>query len=370
MNDLALLPAWYAEAGDYVFTDEVPTVDYFSFLPPEIRPQAVPVSRKDFSHSHNAFSRMEAAPWGLSPQSIHLYNDLKERYGLDLDVPLWREDYVTLSGRQTAALCLEEIRRLLPGQTLPPQPLFFSEANEIEAYMHQYPGRYVLKTPFSSSGRGLLWLSESGLSVADTNWIKGALRKQGSVSLEQAWEKKQDMGLEFYVNAEGKVNYEGLSVFHTNEKGAYKGNVLQSQSSLWKQLESYVSPEMLKQVQKAVTQAVEYTYGGCYVGYLGVDMLIYKAGDGSFAIHPCVEVNLRYTMGLVAIRLFEQFLSDNATALFHIQFEARPHQALAYHQEMVATHPIKLTDGKLQKGYLSLCPVTTETHYIAYILAT
>jgi hypothetical protein len=313
---------------------------------------------------------MEAAPWGLSPQSIRLFRDLKEHYGLNLDIPLWKEEYVALASRRTAARCLAEIQRLLPTQTLPPPPHFFSEVDEIEAHLHQNPGKYVVKMPYSSSGRGLLWLKGSILDKPDANWIKGAIRKQGFVSLEQTWEKIQDMGLEFFVNAKGEVNYEGLSLFHTNEKGAYKGNMLQRQADLWRILETYISPYTLLQIQEATAQAVAATYGSTYTGYLGVDMLIYKAGDGSFAVHPCVEVNLRYTMGMAALRLHEQYVDKSATALFNIHYEARPCLALAHHLRMKAAHPLMLNGGKLQKGYLSLCPVTNDTHYIAYIIAT
>jgi hypothetical protein len=99
-------------------------------------------------------------------------------------------------------------------------------------------------------------------------------------------------------------------------------------------------------------------------------MLVYKTANGSFAIHPCVEVNLRYTMGMVATRLFDNYLDDNASALFHIQYHADSLQAYGHHLVMEKKHPLTYVNGKMGKGYLSLCPVTKNTHYIAYILAT
>ena len=36
-----------------------------------------------------------------------------------------------------------------------------------------------------------------------------------------------------------------------------------------------------------------------YDGPLGVDMMLYRDQDGQIAINPCVEINLRMTMGMV-----------------------------------------------------------------------
>jgi hypothetical protein len=36
-----------------------------------------------------------------------------------------------------------------------------------------------------------------------------------------------------------------------------------------------------------------------YNGYLGIDMMLYWDENGKIALNPCVEVNLRMTMGMV-----------------------------------------------------------------------
>ena len=40
-----------------------------------------------------------------------------------------------------------------------------------------------------------------------------------------------------------------------------------------------------------------------YKGPLGVDMMIYRDGNKGLAVNPCVEVNLRMTMGMVVAAL-------------------------------------------------------------------
>jgi hypothetical protein len=43
-----------------------------------------------------------------------------------------------------------------------------------------------------------------------------------------------------------------------------------------------------------------------YAGAFGIDMMVVRRDDGDgFLLHPCVEINLRRTMGHVAISLME-----------------------------------------------------------------
>ena len=72
---------------------------------------------------------------------------------------------------------------------------------------------FILKTPFSSSGRGLQWLYSSELMEKDRQWIEGAVRKQGEISIELALDKQQDWAMEFESDGKGTVTYGLLSVF-------------------------------------------------------------------------------------------------------------------------------------------------------------
>jgi hypothetical protein len=52
--------------------------------------------------------------------------------------------------------------------------------------------------------------------------------------------------------------------------------------------------------------ALHRVIGDHYVGPLGVDMMILSKPDSQgFSVHPCVEINLRRTMGHVAIAMAE-----------------------------------------------------------------
>lgn len=367
-RELACLPVWYAEPEDYVFVPEIVSPRFFSLQPDELRPFATVVSAKELAGKANALPLLEAAPWGVSLPGFHLFNRLKSGMHVPLHVPEWKDDYVRLTGRASAAECLDKIRALLPDLPMPVTPKFCTKVGEIEKYLILQNAPFVIKTPYSSSGRGLLWVKGRKLSEKEKRWIQGALAKQGTVSIECGLDKVQDLAMEFYSDGKGNLRYEGLSVFGTEVGGAYCGNLLQAQNDMRDRLAQWIDEETLLRVRQAVTQALRDLYGLTYEGYLGVDMLIYRDKEGGYALHPCVEVNMRYTMGMVALRLFEKYLHPKAIGDFRITFEGKAGEAYKLHQFMKKAYPLKLKEGKIEEGYLSLCPVTQETHYRAYIL--
>ena len=83
-----------------------------------------------------------------------------------------------------------------------------------------------MKTPFSSSGRGLYWLTTRKLLAKDKLWIEGAIKKQGKISIESGLNRFQDLAMEFYSDGEGHLQFEAYSFFGTSSRGAYRGNAL------------------------------------------------------------------------------------------------------------------------------------------------
>lgn len=368
IRELSCLPVWYADSNDYVYVDEITSPRFFSLLPKEFRPFATLVSSKELKDLSLSFTELRATPWGLSPRSLHLFESLKKEFNLNLSIPAWKEEYFRLTGRQTAAVCLDLIRQQLPDLPIPASPKFCTKIHEIEKYLILQNAPFVVKTPYSSSGRGLLWLPERKLTSKERAWIEGAIKKQGTVSIECGLNKVQDIAMEFFSDGEGNVTYKGLSVFGTEKKGAYSGNVLGSQEYLAQPILHWIGEDVLLQIQNAVTNALKSVYGNEYRGYLGVDMIVYKTKDGSYALHPCIEVNMRYTMGMLAICLSQRYLAPQAIGDFHITYTSKAGEAYERHCFMKKAYPLTIQNGKIREGYLSLCPVTKETKYRAYIL--
>ena len=124
IQELSYLPVWYADSNDYVFTEEIASPRFFSLQPKELRPFATLVSGKELKNLAPSLPELAASPWGISPHSLHFFEKLKQELQLNLSVPTWKEEYFRLTGRQTAAECLERIRQLLPDLPIPATPKF------------------------------------------------------------------------------------------------------------------------------------------------------------------------------------------------------------------------------------------------------
>ena len=364
MADLALLPVWYGNENDYVVINETNESSRFLLsIPPEIRPAVIPV----ISSELNISAPLEAVPWGLSPHCIRFFETLRQQ-NENIIVPPWKEKYKELTGRQTALTCLSKIRALLPDLfeniTL---PRFCSNTEEIRDFMAKYPPPYMLKTPYSCSGRGLHRIRTDDLDLQDSRWIAGAFKKQGVVSIERAWDKECDFAMEFESNGNGKIKYKGLAVFNTHSKGTYCGNLLGSQSVLEEHLADFIPMVHIRMLQETVTSILSEVLGYDYQGYLGVDMMIYRQGN-VYAIHPLIEINLRNTMGLVALQLSDRLIYPSSRGYLIITYNKEKNKTLDLHLQMQAKYPLQLSGSKIQSGYLSLCPVTSETQYLAYII--
>lgn len=125
----------------------------------------------------------------------------------------------------------------------------------------------------------------------------------------------------------------------------------------------FTGEETYSRIQEAVRTVLQEVYGSTYAGCIGVDMLVYRQKDGSFAIHPCIEINMRYTMGMVALRLFQHYVAPRAVGDYRVSYEKEAGEALEKHRLMSETYPLRLANGRIQEGYLSLCP-SRKTHII------
>lgn len=368
-EDLACLPLWYADATDYVFVPEATAITTFLKENCFTIPMAQPIDRIQLRRQATQLPELTASPWGLCLPALCLFRQLEKETHAPIRVPEWNDSFVYLTGRKSAADCLDRLHTYLPQYSLPATPCFCQSLEEVENYLQRHKAPFVIKTPFSSSGRGVQWIHSQNLSPMDTQWIQGALNKQKMVSIEPGLCNQQDFAMEFYADGQGHVRYEGLSIFQTEKGSAYSGNRLQRQADMQQMLTNHVPQEVLTEIQKAVEQVLTEQYGPLYQGYIGVDMLIYQSADQHYAIHPCVEINMRYTMGMVALQLFRRLLEPTVEGRFHIVYHKQKGDAYEKHLLSQQAHPLQLSSsGRLVRGYLSLCPVTPDTHYRAYVL--
>lgn len=121
--------------------------------------------------------------------------------------------------------------------------------------------------------------------------------------VEPYYRKVKDFGMEFFSYGDGRVGYCGLSLFCASN-GAYTGSLLATENVKLEVLKRYISVDLLDSVRRRICELLGRQLAGCYRGPLGIDMMVVNnEADGGFLLHPCVEINLRRTMGHVALSL-------------------------------------------------------------------
>jgi len=297
-----------------------------------------------------------APVWGWDKPFVNLlrkkgYNHLPSDEQLDV----LRE----LSSRKTAVEVLADI--LEKGNDLPlvGRSEFVTTAARLDEAVSEVP--LIMKEPLSGSGRGLRFVYTSP-TEAQMNWARRCIRQQGGVVLEPLYDKIADFALEFLAT-ENDVEYTGLSVFETDKNNVYSGNVITHQDALWQRLNNYFEYSVFQDLLEIVRQSLTHVFLGKYLGPLGVDMMIVRAGENVF-IHPCVEINVRRTMGEFSLHL-QPLVSPGVEAFFCLVFKKTPMELKMYVNEL--PEPEYDEQNRLVKGTRILTPILEDTHYVALL---
>ena len=265
-RELWWLPQWWAEDEDIVWNGE---------------------------ERLNLSDDTRILPWGWSPALCH---QLKQAGVQESLLPSQKELELLrqLSHRQTAVSLLQELRGELPlDGHLAGKSALCRNIKEAEETANAY-GEALLKSPWSSSGRGLMKTDNPQWKA----WASRILKAQGSVVVEQFLHKVSDFALEFWLDGKGGVEYRGLSLFYTNERGAYLGNWVAPEEQKLAWLAQYIPLQYLQEIRAWWTARLSRFD---YAGPVGIDMMLAQEG-----ICPCIEVNWRWTMGLVSCLVAEQ----------------------------------------------------------------
>ncbi|GHU89757.1 hypothetical protein FACS1894155_07230 [Bacteroidia bacterium] len=364
-RDLFYLPAWYGEKDDFVLVGNALGQEYPEMLRPFYSlPEAITI--EEFEKKRNLLNGTEVVLWGMSPQSLHLFEQWNEKYNLNLKIPLPNESYSRLVSRRTARTCLSGLLENIPELSHELLPGFYSSHGIIKQKLEESNVPMLVKAPYSSSGRGLLWVQHP-LDRASSQILQGMLNKQREVSLEKALDKQTDFAMLFYSNPDGTVDFKAYSLFHTDNKGNYKGNFVGSQEKIKSELFSSVDEILLEKTKKQLISIFNAQFSSIYQGCICVDMMLYRE-NGNIRLHPCVEINFRYTMGWLAMKLYQYYFAEHTSGSFQIEFQKDPEKLYEKHLQMMDSYPLVTENGRIVSGYLPLCPVTKDTNFSAFVV--
>ena len=152
------------------------------------------------------------------------------------------------------------------------------------------------------------------------NWALNIMDRQGFIMMEPLYDKVKDFALEFESTNSG-VRYLGLSLFKTIN-GAYAGNILASEADKRMMLGKYISMELIDGLAERISAILTVFFHESYRGPFGIDMMVVRDG-GKLKVHPCVELNLRRTMGFVALSFGVK--ATEAQKLMQISYAGKYH---------------------------------------------
>ncbi len=292
--NLGFLPSLWADDGDCVLVDDVPYAVKALRQARGLGAEVLFVSGKEAGN----LLYTQVVPWGWDQGLVTGLLGL----GIDPGMLPSRERLSAirdLSHRGTAIGLLRHLRDGNEGRTCG-EGFLVGSMDEVRESLSRH-GEIVVKAPWSGSGRGLRYVSGArGMDPSIRGWIANTIAMQGGVVVEPRYPGMMDFAMEFHSDGEGGIEYRGLSVFAT-DNGHYRGNVVAHEETKLSMVARHIPMELLLETRERIVGYLSALLRGRYLGPLGIDMMVVGTPGGrGFLLHPCVEMNLRMTMGHVA----------------------------------------------------------------------
>ncbi|MGN0205985.1 MAG: hypothetical protein ACI4BC_01960 [Muribaculaceae bacterium] len=355
--DLSAFPIWWADEDDSVLVETKEDCNlWLESLPINLLCRNF-ASLKDLRRE----TALDITPWGWS----HALCRWLERAVISED-RLPREltvDYLrTLSHRNISIDIHTHLRSLVQDNLIPEECYTLSEVyNFIDTN-----GDTFIKSPWSSSGQGVFRVTNENF-LAIFPRIERILEKQHSVMCERALEPILDFAVEFQSSGSGNVKFAGYSVFGNDATGSYDYGLVASTEILRSIIDSaHGDSHRLDDVIASLEEFLSKKVGSVRKGWLGVDMMVYRGEDGSPRLNPCIELNLRTTMGAAASVIGNRYLLPGKVGKMYVRYYKRRNQLDSTIASFAATPPI-IENGMLAGGVLPLVPVTKSSQYLAYL---
>ncbi len=281
-EDLAVLPAFIAEPGSLLITDSDADARWLEQLNGLLALDVHAIGRKELNH----LTGYRIMPWGWCL-------DLRRRlvkWGADRQLLPSKDEIYHLRGLSHRRLTinihlrLQELLRCQAGNHLPlacPVPVELAVLEDVREFVESHDGCFI-KTPWSSSGRGIYHATAGKWTPELEQWCNGALKRQGSVLCEVAFDKVMDLAVEFFACG-GKTSVRGFSIFSTDSHSQYHSGIVASQDVLHQRVvELYPQFDV---VVEALTRVLDEMVAPHYSGWLGVDMLLYSDAQSASSTH-------------------------------------------------------------------------------------
>lgn len=302
-ESLSALPFWWAEEGDAVLVGSSNEArlceEFFSSHNKNI------FFTSD-EEGYNALCKRTAhtfspTPWGWSKATAERY----KRFDVPQELLPKAEELDCIRALSSREFAADYITDFLSSansegwsETLVGEKMQF--ICTLENYSIQE--RTIFKSPWSSSGRGI-FAADSLDAPSILQKLSGFIKRQGGFIADRFYDKRIDFALEYHINTEGEAKFLGYSLFTAGVNGYYGYNVVAPQEKLRAAIiADGCSEALLDLLIISHKNLLQKRLKGKYSGYIGIDMLS-TTENGIYKIHPCLEINLRMNIGILAINV-------------------------------------------------------------------
>lgn len=321
-HDLGFLPALWAADGDWVLVDDAEEAVQQSKSYGSLMSAVRFVSADDLRQwvrAEKNLKNLEIEPWGwdwgivetLSKAGLADFCPSEEQLQTirHLSSRKWAAENLLPALRTRISWPTVGVSRYISDENELVFDHFLSLTNNLDWVSNvSNASKIVLKSPWSSSGRGIRYAADAKQFARNLTWAQRVIEQQGGVMVEPFYEKIVDFAMEFEAKPDGTFFYRGLSLFQT-ANGAYTGNLIASERQKREILSEFVPEKVVDELREAIVEVLTPALRGRYSGPFGVDMMVVRKNSKNrgekteFALHPCVELNLRRTMGHVALSI-------------------------------------------------------------------
>jgi hypothetical protein len=370
-EDLAYLPVWLGREEDEVLVNGILDSQYMDRMRALGFKLATPVGLAAAFANPKWLGQPKGRliPWGWSPAVSQLFQPVWPMFANsfgEYKVAGWQPFHKQLYSRLTGIAMLKSILTISGYPWFPDLsaiPVACDSLAAIFGEVEKYD-KSVVKTPWSSSGRGLLLFPNIDSRMKNEEVLSGMLKQQGFVTVEPWHQKLMDLSYQFQSEG-GKIHYRGRTIFETDQKGRYQRNFLRDSPASTAEINNFLAErndEVISLLSKALAES---DYVKFHEGWIGVDALIYQSAEGSLRFHPLVEINGRLTMGAIALKI-RSYLADESTGFMQI-FYSGSSNFLDFCQRKEVEKPLIMKNHKIVSGFLPLTPPLRAHHFGAYI---
>ncbi len=239
-------------------------------------------------------------PWAWSPDAVETLRP----YAPDISPQVeqqWRDDVPVEWFSKEIGLRLEQALG-----TVEETGELFHESGEvirkIESHL-TYGRQALLKAPYACAGRGHLRVNTDSVPEKTRGWIDNTLAAHGAIVVEPWLDRVLDFSALYEMKAGGEVTLVGLTRMENDAAGRFLGirvspkwgNVLEPEMAEF----LFREARAMEIYQNMIPGHLGKILPGC-TGPLCVDAMVHRRVDGSLALKPVVELNVRMTMGRIA----------------------------------------------------------------------